>query len=75
VSGDEQGHTNEAVRNINPPTHTIPESWSDDAFHHEIDEDCPCGPTSQPVQREDGSVGWVIVHHSLDGREKDEVSR
>ena len=32
--------------------------------------DCVCGPTVQPEKREDGSVGWLIVHHSLDGREK-----
>lgn len=31
--------------------------------------DCPRGPTTQPVPREDGSMGWVIVHHALDGRE------
>lgn len=37
--------------------------------HEEVGEDCPCGPTVEPVEREDGSCGWVIVHHSLDGRE------
>jgi len=31
--------------------------------------DCPCGPTCQPVARDDGSFGWMYVHHSLDGRE------
>ena len=31
--------------------------------------DCVCGPTVQPVEADDGSMGWVIVHHSLDGRE------
>jgi len=31
--------------------------------------DCPCGPTVRPEKRDDGSVGWLIVHHSLDGRE------
>lgn len=40
--------------------------------HEEFSEDCPCGPTPDPVKREDGSVGWVLVHHSLDGREADE---
>lgn len=30
---------------------------------------CVCGPADEPVEREDGSVGWVVVHHSLDGRE------
>lgn len=37
------------------------------------DDDCPCGPTIEPVEREDGSFGWVVVHHSLDGRERHEA--
>ncbi|MFE3461382.1 hypothetical protein ACFXKD_27880 [Nocardiopsis aegyptia] len=39
-----------------------------DLIEHE-DEDCPCGPTPEPVEADDGSIGWVITHHSLDGRE------
>jgi hypothetical protein len=35
--------------------------------------DCPCGPEVRPVQRGDGTYGWEIVHHSLDGREQQEV--
>lgn len=31
--------------------------------------DCLCGPETQPVKRDDGSMGWLIVHHSLDNRE------
>ena len=61
--------------NINPPMSVTPESNSDDAFFHELDESCPCGPTADPVKRDDGSVGWVLIHHSLDGREKDEAQR
>lgn len=38
--------------------------------HDYYSEDCPCGPTSEPVKRDDGSVGWVLTHHSLDGRER-----
>ena len=34
-----------------------------------IGEDCVCGPRTEPVQRDNGSYGWVLVHHSLDGRE------
>lgn len=34
--------------------------------------DCPCGPDVEAVFREDGSNGWHIMHHSLDGREKHE---
>jgi len=31
--------------------------------------DCPCGPRTTPVERDDGSISWLITHHSLDGRE------
>lgn len=43
----------------------------DDLIEHLTDAGafCPCGPTFEPVKREDGSVGWVLTHHSLDGRE------
>jgi hypothetical protein len=34
--------------------------------------DCVCGPSVEPAKREDGSIGWLIVHHSLDGRERRE---
>lgn len=36
---------------------------------HEFSEDCVCGPRCVPVERDDGSISWVYVHHSLDGRE------
>lgn len=50
--------------------HVVP---IDDLIAHDrTSEECPCGPTSEPVKREDGSVGWVVVHHSLDGREASE---
>lgn len=39
-----------------------------DLIDHTSD-DCPCGPTTEPVPRSDGTVGWLHVHHSLDGRE------
>lgn len=42
-----------------------------DLIEHE-DEDCACGPATEAVFREDGSNGWVVVHHSLDGREANE---
>lgn len=38
----------------------------------ETDGDCPCGPTVEPVVRDDGSIGWIYIHHSLDGREQHE---
>ncbi len=52
--------------------HVVP---IDDLIRHDsmTDEpDCVCGPEIQPVEREDGSMAYVLVHHSLDGREKDE---
>lgn len=62
------------ISHLNPPTQVVPKSSSDGSFCHELDEDCPCGPTTEPVQRGDGSVGWVLIHHSLDGRENQEVT-
>jgi hypothetical protein len=60
------------IPHLNPSTQVVPESSSEDAFCHELDEGCPCGPTVEPVKRDDGSVGWVLIHHSLDGRENAE---
>lgn len=44
-----------------------------DLLDHELTEDCICGPTAVPIKREDGSMGWVYEHHSLDGREASEA--
>lgn len=41
----------------------------DQIEHNLTGDDCVCGPATQPVEREDGSIGWLIIHHSLDGRE------
>ena len=47
--------------------HTYPVN---DLIDHEYTDECPCGPTVEPVMNDqDGSVGWQIIHHSLDGRE------
>lgn len=47
---------------------------TDDAISHDIDTDeCICGVRTEAVQRADGSVGWLLVHHSLDGREHKET--
>ncbi|MFI8872487.1 hypothetical protein [Streptomyces sp. NPDC055243] len=35
-----------------------------------VEPDCVCGPEVRPVTREDGSTAWLLVHHSLDGREQ-----
>lgn len=42
----------------------------DDLIDHD-GEDCICGPTTEPVPCDDGAFGWVIIHHSLDGRENE----
>lgn len=43
-----------------------------DLVEHDADDECICGPTVEAVFREDGSNGWVAIHHSLDGREHHE---
>lgn len=43
-----------------------------DIVLHELDEDCSCLPTPEPIFRDDGSVAWNLIHHSLDGREAGE---
>jgi len=42
-----------------------------DLVEHDTEHggDCICGPTVEAVLRDDGSCGWHVVHHSLDGRE------
>ena len=50
--------------------HVYPEA---DLIEHVTEgDDCLCGPAIEPVPRDDGSMGWLITHHSLDGREKNE---
>lgn len=45
-----------------------------DLIEHDTDsEDCVCGPTHELVPSDDGN-GWIILHHSLDGREAKETS-
>ncbi|WP_435110148.1 hypothetical protein [Nocardiopsis synnemataformans] len=49
--------------------HVVP---NNDLIEHDWstnDATCVCGPTTKPIKRPDGSVGWVITHSSLDGRE------
>lgn len=51
--------------------HTYPVS---DLIEHDTDGgDCLCGPTTEAVARDDGSYGWQVIHHSLDGRENKEA--
>lgn len=46
-----------------------------DLVEHDIGDngECVCGPRYVPVKRADGSVGWVVTHNSLDGRDLAEV--
>jgi len=37
--------------------------------HKDVGDDCVCGPTVEPVEGDDGYIGWLISHNSLDGRE------
>ena len=55
---------------MNDDVHVVP---LDDIVDHQPDEDCVCGPRAEPVPRADGSIAWMHVHHSLDGREATEA--
>jgi hypothetical protein len=46
-----------------------------DLVEHVTTEPCLCGPTTESVFRDDGSNGWMVVHHALDGRETGEEQR
>lgn len=50
----------------NQPMHVMP--VGDEIVH--VFRGCLCGPSVEEVTRADGAVGHVVVHHSLDGREK-----
>lgn len=44
----------------------------DDLIVHTHDM-CPCTPTVTLVPQPDGTNGYIITHHSLDGRERNET--
>lgn len=50
--------------------HVHPER--DTVEHDTSGTPCVCGPTTEAVFRDDGSNGWLVTHHSLDGREHHE---
>lgn len=53
--------------------HVLP---ADDLIEHNSDSDeCACGPLIEPVPRDDGSFGWLVIHYSLDGREQTEDTK
>lgn len=39
--------------------------------HDDVGDDCVCGPTVECVPGDRGD-GWLIIHNSLDGRERNE---
>lgn len=53
------------------PVHVWP---SEDLLEHDLDDEggCICGPAVEPVEGQNGYIGWLITHHSLDGREQHE---
>lgn len=52
---------------------TVHVSPRNDLIEHDTEtESCVCGPDSRPAEQEDGSILWILVHHSLDGREMKE---
>lgn len=66
-----QESTRSEERTVSVDLHVYP---LDDLIAHTLDDECPCGPEDRPVERKDGSIGWLAVHHSLDGREQREQS-
>lgn len=56
-------------------THTLHVAPTTDLVDHDTsttEPDCVCGPEVRPATRDDGSTGWLLVHHSLDGGEQGE---
>lgn len=54
---------------FNPDTDIVHVTPVGDDIDHLLGADCACKPTCEPVEHEDGTVGWLYVHHSADGRE------
>ena len=51
--------------------HTVHTYPLDDVIEHATTgDDCLCGPDCEAVFDADGVCSWLIVHHSLDGRER-----
>jgi len=59
-----------AVGQTIPVQHVVPVN---DLFDHDTSgEACLCGTETDRVEGEDGSMGFVAIHRSLDGREANE---
>lgn len=56
---------------MNNVAHVVP---VDDLIEHDTSEeagiDCVCGPRIEYLPTEENGDAWVIVHNSLDGRER-----
>lgn len=59
-----------SLRESSDTVHVIP--LNDHVEHDTSGEPCVCGPDTEAVFRDDGSNGWLVKHHSLDGRELQE---
>lgn len=44
-------------------------------MNHDPGETCSCSPTVIPVERVDGSIGWVFGHHEPNLTPEQEVER
>lgn len=63
-------------------THTVPGGYTVPGPPHRWvvvealgeDDGCVCVPAVECVPRESGRNGWLVTHHSLDGREHREVA-
>lgn len=53
----------------NPDLDTIHVVPAGDTMEHPLNADCACKPACEPIERDDGTIGWLYVHHSQDGRE------
>jgi hypothetical protein len=54
---------------VSQTVHVLP--VNDLVEHDSEGTDCVCGPRVARVETDDGD-GWIVIHHSLDGRERDE---
>lgn len=50
--------------------HTHPDN---DLIDHDLDVDCVCLPDVETVERDNGEIVFLAHHHSIDGREAQEV--
>lgn len=53
------------VAAVSDTVHVIPVG---DLIERDPDDECVCGPTTQPVELDDGAISWMMLHHSLGGR-------